>query len=56
MKLCTECHTNPAEVPDRMRTPGRPINRICRACHRARLNNDLSQIVMAVVQHESDNS
>ena len=45
-KLCIVCHKNPAEVPDRERG-GRPINRVCRECHRERLLNDMQQVLDA---------
>jgi len=39
-KLCVVCGKNEAMVPDRNR-PGRPIKRVCRQCHGARLADDL---------------
>jgi mono/diheme cytochrome c family protein len=44
-KLCEVCETKPATVPDRNRMPGRLINRLCAACHGARLADDLRRIV-----------
>ena len=38
-KLCEVCRVNPATVPDRERM-GRLINRVCSACHAARLRGD----------------
>jgi hypothetical protein len=43
-KTCELCGEHPAEVPDRDR-PGRPIKRVCRRCHAARLRGDLSSIM-----------
>jgi hypothetical protein len=42
--LCIICRQNPAEVPDRERM-GRPIKRVCRACHVDRLRGDLAAIL-----------
>ena len=44
VKLCELCRKNPAAVPDRNRM-GRPIKRICRACHADRLTGDLREIM-----------
>ena len=38
------CKENDAAVPDRNRT-GKPIKRICRQCHMARLQGDLQAIM-----------
>lgn len=43
-KLCELCRERNAEVPDRNRQ-GRPIKRICRPCHRKRLEGDLDRIM-----------
>lgn len=43
-KMCEICGENPATVPDRERM-GRPINRLCSACHGARLRNDMRYIM-----------
>lgn len=45
-KRCELCDERPAAVPDRNRM-GRPIKRICRECHAARLRGDI-QYVMEV--------
>lgn len=42
-RLCIVCHKNPAEVPDR-EAMGKPIKRVCMACHERRLADDLSRI------------
>ncbi len=44
MMLCIICNKLPAEVPDRERM-GRPIKRVCRACHADRLRGDLAAIL-----------
>jgi len=38
-KPCVVCHVGPRDLPDRERM-GRPIKRVCRACHMARLRDD----------------
>ena len=43
-RTCDICKENDAAVPDRNRT-GKPIKRICRQCHMARLRGDLQAIV-----------
>lgn len=43
VKLCILCHQRPAVVPDRDQM-GRPIKRVCRECHAARLRGDLVEI------------
>jgi cytochrome c5 len=43
-KLCELCAKQPATVPDRARM-GRLVNRICSACHAARLAGDMSAIL-----------
>jgi len=48
-RLCIICHERPAEVPDREQ-PGRPINRLCRKCHGARLAGDLRTIVASSLE------
>lgn len=42
---CVLCHVNEAQVPDRERM-GRPIKRVCRACHVDRLKGDLIAIAI----------
>lgn len=44
MKLCIKCGTNPATVPDR-NNPGRPIKRLCSACHGERLRGDIRVVL-----------
>ena len=44
MSKCVVCHEREAAVPDRER-PGRPIKRVCRVCHAARLTGDLRGIL-----------
>ena len=41
---CILCGVGPREVPDRERM-GRPIKRVCRSCHAARLRSDLDYIL-----------
>lgn len=48
VKLCIICRKQPALVPDRERM-GRPIKRICRECHAARLAGDVRKIL---AEHE----
>jgi hypothetical protein len=43
-KVCVVCRERPPVVPDRDR-PGRPIKRVCRECHVARLQQDLKHIL-----------
>ena len=43
-KLCELCHKQPATVPDRARM-GRMVNRVCSACHSARLAGDMRVIL-----------
>ena len=43
-RKCEICKENDAAVPDRNRM-GKPIKRICRQCHQARLRGDY-QIIM----------
>ena len=43
-RKCEVCGERPAAVPDRNRM-GRPIKRICRECHAARLRGDLAWIM-----------
>ena len=43
-KLCERCRKNPAAVPNRG-SMGRPIKRICKACHAERLRGDLQAIL-----------
>lgn len=45
-KKCELCGIHPAAVPDRERM-GRPINRVCRECHRRRLQGDFRRILEA---------
>jgi hypothetical protein len=45
-RLCIICREKPAEVPDRNQM-GRPIKRVCRECHAARLRGDLKRIMDA---------
>lgn len=40
---CIVCRTRPAQVPDRERL-GRPIKRVCRECHAARLRGDAKKV------------
>lgn len=42
-RMCVLCGERPAEVPDRNRM-GRPIKRVCKACHAGRLRRDLRHI------------
>lgn len=42
-KICIICKERPATVPDRERM-GRPIKRLCRQCHAARLQGDIRLI------------
>lgn len=44
MKMCEICRKEPAAVPDRERM-GRPVKRVCKACHAARLRGDLEYIM-----------
>lgn len=44
MKLCIVCHKNKAEIPDR-NVQGRPIKRICKECHRKRIEDDMKIIL-----------
>ncbi len=44
MKMCELCGLNPATIPDRNRQ-GRPIKRICAACHSRRLSEDMKKII-----------
>jgi hypothetical protein len=44
VKMCVLCHQRPAAVPDRERM-GKPIKRVCRECHAARLRGDLVEIL-----------
>jgi hypothetical protein len=44
IKLCIKCRTNKAELPDR-EVMGRPIKKICRECHRKRLEEDLKRVL-----------
>ena len=44
MTDCIICRKNPAEVPDREQM-GRPIKRVCKKCHAARLTGDLKYIM-----------
>ena len=46
-KLCEVCRKNWASVPDRNRM-GRPINRICTACHQDRLKEDIGNILQCM--------
>jgi hypothetical protein len=46
IKLCELCRIHPAEIPDRNRM-GRPVKRICTACHFERLREDLAYILCA---------
>jgi pimeloyl-ACP methyl ester carboxylesterase len=46
MSKCIVCHEREARVPDRNR-PGRPIKRVCRECHAARLTGDLTALLKA---------
>ncbi len=43
MSKCILCEENKAVLPDRDRM-GRPIARICKQCHAARLTGDLEYI------------
>jgi len=43
MSKCILCGENRATIPDRSRM-GRPIMRVCKQCHTARLTNDLALI------------
>jgi len=43
-KLCILCRDGPREVPDR-NAMGRPIAKVCRKCHAARLTGDLADIL-----------
>lgn len=45
-KRCIVCRERLATVPDRERM-GRPIKRVCRECHRARLAEDVARILKA---------
>lgn len=45
MSICIICREHPAEVPDRNSQSLRPVKRVCRACHAARLRSDLKHIV-----------
>lgn len=42
-RMCIECKEREATVPDRNQ-PGRPIKRVCAACHAKRLRGDLAEI------------
>lgn len=44
MTVCVVCKQRPAAVPDRERM-GRPIKRVCRECHAARLRGDLQEVL-----------
>jgi hypothetical protein len=44
MTICIVCHERKAEIPDRERM-GRPIKRVCRECHSARLRGDLAKVL-----------
>ncbi len=48
-RLCVVCHQRPAAVPDRNRM-GRPINRVCRECHRDRLAGDALDVLKTLKQ------
>lgn len=43
-KLCKLCRLRPAAVPDR-NIMGRPIKKICRECHAARICGDLARVL-----------
>ena len=43
-RLCIVCNREPAALPDRERM-GRPIKRVCRACHAARLAGDIGRVL-----------
>lgn len=43
-RKCNVCWERPAEVPDR-NVMGRPIKRVCKQCHAARLAGDLRSIL-----------
>ena len=53
MKMCEFCGKNKASVPDRNRS-GRPIKRVCSACHSARLCGDLKYIQAVREQNRID--
>ena len=44
VNLCIICGINKAEVTDRKRM-GRPIKRVCKSCHSARLIDDFEYIM-----------
>lgn len=43
-RTCIICETGPRELPDRTML-GRPVKRICRACHRQQVRGDLAAIL-----------
>jgi hypothetical protein len=43
-RLCVVCRVRPPEVPDREQM-GRPVKRVCRECHAARIRGDLREIL-----------
>ena len=43
-KLCIVCNELAPELPDRNRM-GRPIKRVCKKCHAARLTGDMAYIL-----------
>lgn len=47
MRKCIVCHERPPEVPDREQM-GRPIKRVCRECHGARLRSDFQPLLDAL--------
>lgn len=51
-RSCEVCGERPAAVPDRNRI-GRPIKRICRECHAARLRGDLRKVLKAYEQKKN---
>ena len=51
-RKCVVCDARPAELPDRNRM-GRPIKRVCRECHAARLRGDLVHILRVKREREA---
>lgn len=49
VRTCILCHVRPAVLPDRERM-GRPIKRVCRECHAARLVADV--ILIAEIERQ----
>lgn len=52
-RICFLCGEKPAAVPDR-ECMGRPIKRVCRDCHQARLRGDLKKILAARAKRTTD--